>query len=253
MANFTNVQLIAQNNFRNVVRAVTVNKWIALTSAYLALKASLINQQIDTDAMVRATHGQMWGASIDSAKEEPIRKMIDTVKKMTQKDIKMRIALFNVCGRDGQTDPVAQLCKAPLEDKRIYLRAVQVVSTPVGAAYLGITAGVLNQFTTDHMNVIGGRYARGYCLSMDELFLIEQNPKWLVCAMSENDVSEVKATDDRVFDYLLYVGEDVACAFTNMDPSELRKATKAGAQAMRPFRLSDLEKIRVAKLNAQQQ
>ena len=45
MTQVTNVQLIAQNNLRNVVRAVALNKWAIATTAYLTLKATLITKR----------------------------------------------------------------------------------------------------------------------------------------------------------------------------------------------------------------
>ncbi|WP_373991922.1 hypothetical protein [Duganella sp. BuS-21] len=253
MTHFTNVQLVAQNDFRNIVRAVALKKWTTANTAHLTLKGALINEKIDTSNMISAAHGYMWGAYIQSAKDQPIRKMIDKFKKLMEKEIKTQIAIFRVLDGKDLTTPVLQLRKATLEDKRAFLRAAQVISAPVASAYLGVTSGTLNKFVTNHCHVIGGRYARGNCLSMDEVFLIEQNPKWMDGDVSHNDASEVNAVDDTTFDYLLYVGEDLACAFTDMTPLELRKAIKAGAQALRPYRLSDLEKIRVAKLNGQQQ
>lgn len=252
MTGFTNVQ-IAQNNIRNLIRAVALDKWNTASTAYLNLIASLINQKIESRTMISASYGHMWGAYISSPKDEPIRKMISEFKRLTENDIMLKIGVFKISDGRDLVKPVAQMSKAPLEDKRAYLRTVQVISTTVAAAYLGITAGTLSKFTAAHRNAIGGRYARGSCLSMDEVFLIEQNPHWQAGEVSRKDASEVKAVDDTTFDYLLFVDEDVACAFTDMEPSELRKAAKAGAQALRPYRLSDLEKIRVAKLNSQQQ
>ena len=250
MTCFTNLQLIAQPNFRNIVRAVALNKWATVTAQYLALASALINQKIDTKTMIRATYGYMWGTYIKSEKDEPIHKMIDKIKELTEKDIKVKSTVFfAVDGRD-LADPLAQLQKAPLEDKRAYLRAVPVISAPVAAAYLGVTTAAVSKLTADHYQAIGNHYARGYCLSMDEVFLIEKNPQWLAGMQSQNDAGGINPVDDNVFDHLLYVGKDVACAFTNMAPWEVRQAVKAGAQAMRPYRLSDLEKIRVAKLNA---
>jgi hypothetical protein len=212
----------------------------------------LINQKIDAIAMIRATYGFMWGAYIRSPKDEPIHKMIASFKKLTDKDVAAQVGLFIAGQGKDLVDPVALLKKSPLEDKRTYLRAVPVISAPVAAAYLGCTTAAMNTFTAEHYHAVGDRYARGYCLSMDEVFLIEQNPQWLGDVVSQKDGGAIETTDGNTFDYLLYVGEDVACAFTDMMPSELRKAAKVGPQAMRPYRLSDLEKIRVAKLNGQQ-
>jgi len=250
MTSFTKV-LIAQNNFCNAIHAVAMKKWTAVQVTYQKLQSSLINQKIDANATISATYGCMWGAYIRSVKDEPIRKLIDTVKKLTDKDVTAQIALFFAGQGKDLVDPVAQLRKAPLEDKRTYLRAIPVISAPVAAAYLGVTTGAINSFTAEHSRAVGDRYARGYCLSMDEVFLIEKNPQWLVGVVSPKGADEVEAFDNSAFDSLLYVGADLACAFTDMTLSELRKAVKVGPQAMRPFRLSDLEKIRVAKLNAE--
>jgi hypothetical protein len=249
MTCFTDVHT-AQSNFRNLIRAVALNKWNTVSTAHLTLIASLINQKIDADTMISLSYGHMWGAYIYSQKDNPIRKMIGELTRLTENDIKLKVAAFKIFEGQDLVKPVAQMSKAPLEDKRAYLRTAQVISTTVSAAYLGITAGVLSKFTASHRNVIGGRYARGYCLSMDEVFLIEQNPQWLAGDVSHEHADEVKAVDANTFDYLVFVGEDVACAFTDMEPSELRKAVKVGAQTLRPYRLSDLEKIRVAKLNS---
>ena len=200
--------------------------------------------------MIIATYSYMWGAYVRSEKDKPIHKMINKVNQLTDKDIKAQVTDFFATQDHDLVDPVAQLKKAPLEDKRIYLRAVPIISAPVAAAYLGVTTAAVNKFTANHYHAIGDRYARGYCLSMDEVFLIEQNPQWLAGVQSQNDAGGVDAVEDGVFDCLLFLSEDVACAFTDMKPSELHKAAKAGVQALRPFRLSDLEKIRVAKLSA---
>lgn len=206
MTAFTTVQLIAQTNLRHIIRAAALKKWDIANTAYLVLQVSLIDQKIVTNTMLRATYGYMWGAYIHSVKDKPVYKMIDKVKQLTEKDIKGQIADFFAFEGKAMVSPMAQLQKAPLEDKRIYLRAVPVISAPVVAAYLGVATAAVNKFTADHYQVIGNRYARGYCLSMNEVFLIEQNPQWLAGEVSQKDGSEVKAVDDDTFDYLLYVG-----------------------------------------------
>jgi hypothetical protein len=250
MTCFTTFQANAQNNLSNLLRAVSQTKWATAYAEEMALKASLINTKIEINSLIINAHNFLWGAYTSSIKDEPIHKIIEKVKKMSQKDIETQLAIFNMVNSKDLIAPVEQLGIAPPADKRAVLRAAQVVTAPVAAAYLGITTRALSKFTDDHFRVIGDSYAGGYCLSIDEVFLIEQNPRWLVGATSPNKAFDREHANETVFDHLLYVSTDVACAFTNLSPFELSKSARQSEQSRRPYRLSDLEKIRLAKLAA---
>jgi hypothetical protein len=249
MTSFTTVHLTAQQNLRNLIRAVAQNKWALAYADLLALKSLLINEENETTSMISSTHSSLWGAYISSIKDDPVHKVIDKLKKLSKKNIEAQLVKFNSLHDKDLIAPIDQLRAASLADKRTVLRSVQLVGAPVAAAYLGIAPRTLSMFTERHAQVIGAPYARGYCLSIDEVFMIEQNPQWLAGAVSDKDVNNPNQGDGSVFDCLLYVSEEVACAFTDMTPRELGKAVTAGAQASRPYRLSDLEKIRAAKLD----
>lgn len=247
MTGNTTAHLIAQNNLRNLIRAVSQNKWASAYAEKMELKAALINAKVEISSLVINTHNFLWRANISWVKNEPIDKLIQKVKKMSQKDIETRLAIFDMINNKDLISPVEQLRLASPTDKREVLRAVPLVSAPVAAAYLGITTGAMNEFAHNHFRVIGDSYAGGYCLSIDEIFLIEQNPHWLVGATSSDKVLDLEQANDA-FDRLLYVSTDVACAFTDLPPFELSQAAHRSAQSRRPYRLSDLETIRIAQL-----
>lgn len=249
MSSVTTPQLIAQNNLRNLIRAASQIKWATAYVEKMALKASLINAKVEISSLVVDAHNFLWGAYTSSVKDEPIHKIIEKVKKMSQKNIEIQLAIFNTINSKDLIAPAEQLRMASPANKRAVLRAAPVVSAPIAAAYLGITTRAMNEFTGDHFRVIGDNYAGGYCLSIDEVFLIEQNPQWLKGAMSSNKVFDPEQANDNVFDHLLYVSTEMACAFTDLPPLELSKAARRSAQSRRPYRLADLESIRAAKLD----
>lgn len=84
--------------------------------------------------------------------------------------------------------------------------------------------------------------------------MIEKNMNWFenmnwYDGKATTAAAQVTAEpDETAFDHLLYLDTEIACAYTDMTPTELSKAVRRSAQSRRPFRLSDLEKIRVAKL-----
>lgn len=246
----TNVQLIAQQNIRDLIRAVAQNKWTMAYTDELALKISLVNSKIEIKNLIGKAYGFLCGAYISSVKDEPIYKLISKVQALSGKDIAAEVEKFKAAKSKELIASAEQLRAASLSDKRAVMRAVHVVGMPIAAAYLGTTTRCLNEFTNEHVRVIGDRYAGGYCLSIDEVFLIEQNKKWLGDSTSAVQVAERDQIKEDVFYHMLFVGADVACAYTDMTLPELSKNVAQGAQSRRPYRLSDLEKIRVAKLNA---
>ena len=188
MTSFTTVHLTAQSNLCNLIRAVAQNKWALAYAELLALKSSLINEENETTSMISSAYSGLWGAYISSIKDDPVHKVIDKLKKLSKKNIEAQLVKFTSLHDKDLIAPIDQLRTAPLVHKRAVLRSVQLVSIPVAAAYLGLMPNALSEFTYKHRGVIGARYGRGYCLSIDEIFLMEQNPVWVAGVVSDNDV-----------------------------------------------------------------
>ena len=151
--------------------------------------------------------------------------------------------------------PLAQLKAAPLHDKREVLRYMQIVSPAVSAAMLGTTEDFVNELKTceyEDCITFGGKYAGAHCYSIAELELIASN-KVYVKDYAYTSVFRKTSTNqlyDATLDYFLLVDMETAMAFTDMTKVELSANVPQVGHSRRPYRLAELEKIRVAKLNA---
>lgn len=145
---------------------------------------------------------------------------------------------------------IDQLAEMPLEDKRSVLRYAQIIPSPIAAAYIGVSEYALKEWK-NRRPVFGAQYAGGHCYSHAEMQIIANNRFWIA-----GDVNyEQRATsrnDEKSLDEILMVDYDIACSFTDPDPIDWLFDVPFSQMQKRPFRLSDLEKIRVAKLNGQQ-
>lgn len=145
----------------------------------------------------------------------------------------------------------AMLQAVPLKEKREVMRYVKIVPTPVAAAYLGITEDMLNNMKTSSPFAFGAHFAGGHCYSLEELNLIAQNLHW-TCSWVYEKVAVQLPDDSTVLDRVIMVDEYIATALTDTTAVELSKLLSTTEHTRRPYRLSDLEKIRVAKLNGVQ-
>lgn len=255
MANATTVQQTAHHTIPQLLRALAQQKWANAHAEELKFKAAEINTKVELSDIISRAYRSMRGAYISSVKDDPFHELIGKVKELSLTQEQARRASFEGEHAEDLIAPVAQLRAAPAEDKRSVLRANHVVSVAVAAAYLGVTAAALHALTAIYTKFIGARYAGGYCLSIDEVFMIEKNMNWFDNMYWYDGKSTATAQvtakpDETAFDHLLYLDTEIACAYTDMTQIELSKAVRRSAQSRRPFRLSDLEKIRVAKLNA---
>jgi hypothetical protein len=148
-------------------------------------------------------------------------------------------------------EAAAMLQAVSLKEKREVMRYVKIIPTPVAAAYLGITEDMLNNMKARPPFLFGTQYAGGHCYSMEELNLIAQNLEW-ACDWIYEKVPPLPDDDSTVLDRVVMVDEYIATALTDTTVVELSKLLSTTEHTRRPFRLSDLEKIRVAKLNGQQ-
>lgn len=143
----------------------------------------------------------------------------------------------------------ALLQAVSLKEKREVMRYVKIIPTPVAAAYLGITEDMLNDMKASSRFAFGAYYAGGHCYSLEELNLIAQNLQW-ACSWVYEKVAAPLPDDSTVLDRVIMVDEYIATALTNTTAVELSKLLSTTEHTRRPYRLSDLEKIRVAKLNS---
>lgn len=141
-----------------------------------------------------------------------------------------------------------QLRAVLIQDKREVMRYMQIIPAAIAAAYVGVSEHALNQWN-NYAQVFGASYAGSHCYSLEEAKMIANNRKWIYNTVDSDDFRITAPNDEKSLDEVVMVDCDVASAFTGLTHSELRYQLPRNQLAKRPYRLSDLEKIRVAKLN----
>jgi hypothetical protein len=125
---------------------------------------------------------------------------------------------------------------------------MKIITTPVAAAYLGISEHMLNNLKARCDRQFGATYAGGYCYSLEELNMIAQNLGW-ACDWIYTKEPVHADVDSTVLDYAIQVDEATAMAITDMTAAELQGLLTQTEHTRRPYRLADLEKVRIAKLS----
>lgn len=146
---------------------------------------------------------------------------------------------------------LSMLEQSSLQDKREVLRYLQIISTPVAAVFLGVTERALNSMKHNHRCILGAEYAGGYCYSLEELTLIAENLRW-TCDWDYTKRPEMVSIDSAILDYAILVDEKTAVAITQEVPALLQKLVSTTEHLRRPYRLAELEQIRLVKVRAQQ-
>lgn len=146
---------------------------------------------------------------------------------------------------------IQRLQEAHLTNKRNVLHTIPVVSTPVAASYLGVPPDALLTSENHCKAVLSLRYIGMTSYSMSDLQLIAENPHWMLPHVPKAQAGLQKGLRP-VPAYQVFVDWEVATAYTDMTLDELNKCVKKSTHPARPYRLSDLEMIRVTKLNGQQ-
>lgn len=144
---------------------------------------------------------------------------------------------------------VEQLSDVSLREKREVLRYMQIIPTSIAAAYLGISETALNEWK-GYYEAFGARYAGGHCYSLEELKLIANNRWWFYTCVVAHEIRVTDEGDEKTLDQVVMVDEKLAIALTDMARSELIEIMPRNPLLLRQYRLSDLEKFRIAKLNA---
>lgn len=249
MDTFSSITANPLADFKYALRAVQQQKWSEAYANWMFRIISLMNKKADAAKIIYDARVTAW--YLHAERKTSVQALADAMEvECTEAEIaELRSAKANVAG--NLIGSVEQLNAAPLQMKRAVLRSLPIITIPLACAYLGTVASTLHAFSDKTYQLIGGQYAGGYCLSIDELFLIAANPRWIPAITHWHKAPQVKCeTDDTVFDSLLNVDENIACAFVDMTPTELRQLLRCGPHTRRPYRLLDLEKIRVSKLSA---
>ncbi len=144
--------------------------------------------------------------------------------------------------------PLEKLREVPPEDKRKVLRYAQIIPTAIAAAYIGVSDHALKVWSK-YLQVFGANYAGGHCYSLVELKMIANNRSWIYCEIEADERRIIASDDEKSLDEVVTLDYDFAAAFTGMTNEELREHLPRNQLSKRPFRLSDLEKVRVAMLN----
>lgn len=144
---------------------------------------------------------------------------------------------------------IDQLRRAPLEYKRAVLSYMHIIPVSIAAVFLGLSEKNLNDWQ-QCWSIFGKSYAGAHCYSLNELYVIANNRGQIFTGLVAEEVRDVSTVAHTALDEVVMVEEKVAAALANMSLDEIHDRLPRNALIRRPFRLSDLEKIRVAKLNA---
>jgi hypothetical protein len=147
---------------------------------------------------------------------------------------------------------ILALKAAPLADKPTALVSMPIIDMHNAALFLGVTVFGFNHFIAFHRYIFGQCYMNRRHYSLHELMLIDSNPEWL-SDYRKSPVQHATSTADWQFRFYWVVEEKVAMAFCNITRDELPKVTYVTSDDISAYSLADLDKIRVAKLKAQQQ
>jgi hypothetical protein len=214
-------------------------------SAELAAKAALMSQYMSKSELMKPVSKLAWDPYTSYAKREPFIRIIQGFEDEARMEMKAKIASTMV----PLEQKIKELKAANLGDKHNVLQSLPIVSVPVGALYLGVNEADLHRLKYNCNGLFGARYLGRQCYSMEELQLIAQNPTWMHEYTMAKPQEEIELPKLAVLNHVTFVDWDIAKAFTNLTDSELSSQTRASYRNRRPYRLADLEKIRIAKLS----
>lgn len=215
-------------------------------NAAIAPKSNMMEYQVHHHAMKWKAIGGVEAGT----KRELVSTLLDAVHDQVTKSLRTAITEKRV-PHDKQ---VAQLKSAALKFKRKVVDTMAIIPTPAAAAYLGIPEARLREMKYNAM--FGDVYMGRQCFSMDELALLAMNPGWVKYYTPEASAEQIVLPNPAALDAMTFVDEELACAYTDLAIYNLAKQAKPSLRRYgtynikHQFRLSDLEKIRVAKLIA---
>jgi hypothetical protein len=220
--------------------------WLECKAFILAMKAN----HVTTFDFPDTSSLRMYDSSIDKIFEPQFssNQLIDKqLRKVSPDNLAMEMALNMAEEVAGAIKAdLEQLKNTPLPHKREVLNHLQVVSSAIAAAYLGISENILNEMKNATGQLFGAQYHGGHCYSMEELNLIASNMRWMPsCYVQDRAIEHVAS---YALDEIIMV--DPIIAFYYTDETVLSNGVPITSMLHRCYRLADLEKIRIAKLNA---
>jgi hypothetical protein len=222
-----------------------------IMSQNLAAKATTMNKYKELVTLTGSLAAEDYESILPQKTQIKLRTVIEMTNKAAYRQLRAERTLIKI----PVNKQISVLQDVPLKDKRNLLDDMPIVPVSVGAAFLGVAEADLHDVNAQNCGVFGNIYLRRRCNSMNELLLIAQNPAWL---RDRSDSSTALVLpDSSVLDSVTYVDIRTAAAFTNMDLDEVSEQVQSNGRFScyygPTYRVSDLEEIRVAKLNAQQQ
>lgn len=148
---------------------------------------------------------------------------------------------------------ILALKMVPLADKCIVLASMPIIDVQQAAGFLGLAELEFNHFIAFHHDIFGKSYMNRRRYSVDELMLIHSNPEWLSNYRKPRAPAAAPMPGYLLFGRFTVVEEKLAMAFCNITRDELPKVAHVTSRNILTYYLVDLDKIRVAKLEAQQQ
>ncbi|MCS0631664.1 hypothetical protein NX786_20260 [Telluria mixta] len=229
---------------------MTIDTVSQIMSQNLAVKAAAMNSY----KQLRAMTASLAKDADHSTIPEKIRTKVRTVVQISNENAYRQLRSKTTLSMIRVYQQIFALRDVPLADKRKLMDAMPIIPVPVGAAFLGVAEADLHDINSQSRGAFGDMYLRRRCNSMNELLLIAQNPEWL---HDRVDSSALVLGNCRVLDSIIYVDIRTAAAYTDMELCEVDNQVKSNGRFSYvygpTYRVSDLEEIRVAKLNAQQQ
>lgn len=227
-----------------------LKEWLECQDFILAAKAHQVGLlPVHTDSLLHFPAAAQYAVSIPHHMNELITSEMEPAFRFIFKasDVMKEVAA-KIC--DKINPVLVQLREASLHEKREVLRYAQIIPTAIAAAYVGVSEHALKEWASKNA-ALGTRYAGARSYSLAELKIIADNRFWIYSEILSCPPRSTTPDDEKSFDEVVMVDYDVAAAFTGLSYNDLLKQVPRNQLYNRPFRMSDLEKIRVAKLNAQ--
>ena len=198
-------------------------------------------------------YAQKWNVyfAVDAGAEREA--VLELIKKVHEKVL---LALYGkvVAKQVSYTEHLTELKSAPLSRKRAVAKSMAIIPTAAAATFIGMPETRLREMKDKAL--FGDQYLGRQCFSEDEIVLLALNPGWAEHFVPVASTEEIVLPDSSYLDAMIFVDEDFATAYTDLHIREVLKQVtptkrRCGTYSLRrQIRLSDLEKIRVAKLNA---
>lgn len=210
-----------------------------------AAKVELMMERERSTAILEPVSSIAIDTSVPYEQRKPFLDIHKAFLHMSHESVRRKAASISVSMRRH----MQQLAEAPLTNKRDVLRSMPIVTIPVAAMSLGLHPDALLTNENDCRAVFAALYIGALCYSLDDLRLIAENPHWILPRTFKAPL-ECQSRCSLIQDSLIFVDWEVATAYTNLALDELNKLVRKSTHPSRPYRLADLEQVRMAKLAA---